>query len=522
MNQEKVLNRLLSLCLALAFVGAFILGLAGINFGNHWDERKLVRSVRETYRTITFLPGWYNYPSVSYTLMLVASLPDAVSIFAAKRAEGMTPVLETIQETLASKEFLPRARTFFLFVTLLAGVWVYGLATVISGNRTTGILATLLLFSSWEFAYHARWAAPDGLLTQFGILTIWLTILSIRAKGYDQVGWLALAAVTAGLACGAKYYGGIFLLPVLLAGLGFAHRQGWRWRQALVLGLGLLAIFAASFLLSTPGVLVEPLRAFKDIQFEINHYRGGHFGYTVQPGLEHWRLALSYLAIAAFSPYAPIALTIFFFSLVGIYALIKQRNSWIEVAIFLIIPIVHLAYMGLQSVLFVRNYQMLFPFVSILASYGFCFFMSRFTVPNMRLTRIVFSALAIVGLAANFAWQYNAALSIQERGRMDLSTQLEKYLNEHPNRMFYLSPRAQKLLENVNFSNIAANPQEAESYLFLSEEIEYPLSNRFGLYETPFGPYEVNFNYYPSWDGDSRVVVIRMSNALSQGLVSPE
>ena len=492
------MNRVLPLFLALTFAGAFALGLAGIDFGKHWDEHKLVRSVRETYRTISFLPGWYNYPSVSYNVMMIASLPDAVSIFAAKRAEGMTPVLGTIQDTLRSTDFLPRARPFFLFVTLLAGVWVYALTAILSNNRMAGLLAALLLYSSWEFAYHARWAAPDGLLAQFGILTILLVVLSIKGEsGYGKAGWLALSAVAAGLACGAKYYGGMFLLPVWLGGLRLVQGQGWR-RHGIVL-LGLSAVFGATFVLSTPGVLVEPLRAIKDIQFEINHYSGGHFGYTVFPGSQHLKLALSYLALAAFSPYTLPATAVFLLCLVGVYALIKQRDSWMEAAVFLVIPVLHLVYMSLQKVLFVRNYQVLLPFLAILAVRG-VFFVWKTFLPNTRLARVTFAALVVLVLAANFAWQYNAALSIRNRELVELNMQLSKYLHDHPNTVFYTSPGAQKLLEKSSFPNLAAAPQEAESYIYLSEEIEDPLSNRFGLYETPFGPYEVNFNYYPSWE----------------------
>jgi hypothetical protein len=50
----------------------------------------------------------------------------------------------------------------------------------------------------------------------------------------------------------------------------------------------------------------------------------------------------------------------------------------------------------------------------------------------------------------------------------------------------------------------------------MSSEVGDPLANQRNLYTVLFGPYEVNFNYYPSWDGDSRVVAISMKNALKQ------
>jgi hypothetical protein len=510
------------------FALAFSLGKMGIDFGEHWDERKIVKTVVRTYEEAVLLPGWYNYPSLTYSLILAASLPDSISALMGEGddiasqlvgfrhdVEDVLGASESVRTALQSGEFAMRARLSFLFVTLLTGWWVYLLARQMGSSRWAALFAAALLFSSWEMAYHARWIAPDGLLLQFGALTLLLVMLALSSSGYKPLVWLSLSAVAAGLACGAKYYGGMFLLPVLMGAYVFLRAQKQTWREMILLSLGLVAIFTASFLLSTPGALVDPLRFVKHVNFEIYHYSTGHFGYTVAAGLEHFWLYISYLVLVAFSPYPPLAVLVFLLSLVGVYAIVKQRTSWWPVLIFLFIPLFHVAYMSQQKVLFARNYLIILPFVAILAAQGLAFLWNwrRLNAPA---GRAILVALAIGLLTINFAWQYTAALSVQRRGQDDLSAHLVETLQSSPDVRFYLSPQARELVGHLSFPNVVNEPQQAETFLYFSRENGRPLSNRFGMYQTPYGPYEVNFNYYPSWDGDTRLVVMKMKDALEQ------
>ncbi len=517
----------------LLWLFAFNLGLAGIDFGNHWDEHKLVRSVRETFKTGQVLPGWYNYPSVSYDVMLLASLPEAATIFLGDSGilnqfvgekHNVSSVLDVstrLQEALRSRDFLPRARLFYLFITLLSGLWVYLIIKKISNNSLTALLAASLLYGSWEFAYHARWAAPDGLLAQFGLLTILLVIYAARANGIKQPAFLFLAAVAAGFTCSAKYFGGLFLIPVFIAGWQFAKAQHLNWKGKFFLLTALLAVFTASFLLSTPGALVDPLRFIKDVQFEMRHYSGSHNGYTVKPGLEHLGLILSYFALAAFSAWAPLAIAVFVAAVWGVYSYLRQPNRRLESAVLLVMPLAHLLYMSTQKVLFVRNYLVILPFLAIFAAIGIFNIWERIRLIKPRLAHLGLFTVWIALLAVNFGWQAQAALSIQQREDVDKTAQLMTYINQHPETKFYLSSAAYKLLngQEVNLINITKNPQEADVYLYVSHEYKDALSNRFGRYQALFGPYEVNFNYYPSWDGDSRVVALSMQHAIEQKII---
>ena len=65
-----------------------------------------------------------------------------------------------------------------------------------------------------------------------------------------------------------------------------------------------LAVFAATYLIITPGTIVDSARFVDDVLFEIDHYsRLGHCGYTVEAGLPHLAGILDFIAFRLASPY---------------------------------------------------------------------------------------------------------------------------------------------------------------------------------------------------------------------------
>ena len=43
-------------------------------------------------------------------------------------------------------------------------------------------------------------------------------------------------------------------------------------------------------------------------------------------------------------------------------------------------------------------------------------------------------------------------------------------------------------------------------------------ANRLNYTERWFGPYEVNFDYYPSWEGNDRILVMNRADAVMLGV----
>jgi hypothetical protein len=129
---------------------------ASLDYGDHWDEHQQLGQVASTYASGSFLTHFYNYPSGSYWITLAATVPRALAAL----AEGRKAPLVR-QDELVGPLRIP-IRFVFLLVTNLALVWVFLICRRAGAPIWAGLLASLLLGLSFEFAYHSRWIATDG------------------------------------------------------------------------------------------------------------------------------------------------------------------------------------------------------------------------------------------------------------------------------------------------------------------------------------------------------------------------
>jgi hypothetical protein len=174
--------------------------------------------------------------------------------------------------------------------------------------------------------------------------------------------------------------------------------------------------------------------------------------------------------------------------------------------------------MTLQKVMQVRNYLLLFPFLAILSAIGIATIWKSKLIQSNILTRYLLMIGVPLVLLINFMWIYDSANSIVTRKTIDQTQALRNYLNEHKETNFYLSEKVRRLLpEDQNkLQNIVNSPSNATVYVCLSRELQEPIANRLGVYNPIFGPYEVNFDYYPSWEGDARIVIMPIEAAFQQ------
>lgn len=490
--------------LVVLFSFAFGLGIKGIDYGAHWDEPKLVNSVIDSVNTGLFLPRWYNYPSVPYDIALIGTLLHS-------------PNHELALEHNSSDDKLltQRLRALFLFVSLCSGIWVFLLVYTWKRNIYEALLATAILFSSWEFNYHARWIAPDGLMMQFGILSILFMYLAII--NHSAV-LLRLAAITVGLTCSSKYPGGLFVLPLIYTAYLLYKDKSVKYTEFLAVTF----IFLLSFVLTTPGTFVEPFKFIEDVLMEIHHYGAGHGGYTVE-GIEHTQLMSEYIALVMFSKYMPIAFSIFIFILIGIYQTIRYEPAKISILI-LMFPILYFAYFSMQKVMIVRNILVLIPFFAVFAARGI--WMLGKISQNKSLARLLFLLLYLF-LSINYWWLYNAADSIANRTLTNHEVNILNYLSKHNTTKVFLHHEMNNFvtpsnLENV--SNMVYESREADAVMFPSSAITAKewykwIVNRRNIYTTVSGIYEVNWDYYASWFGDVRILAVKRDIAEHMGLL---
>lgn len=480
-------------------------GLRGVDFGVHWDEHRELAPIARMAESGTLLPGDYHYPSLSRYAGLAAAVPEIL---------GDEPPAEALQ----TRAFRLRWRALFLVLSSLAVPWVYLAVLGRRGSVPEALFAAGLLASSWEVAYHLRWTAPDGLLLQLGALTL---AAALAATERRSRAWARLAAVAAGLACGAKYTGALLLVPALLAGWAGRPRGG-PWLRPV---LGSAGLFAAAYLLSTPGTLLEPGRFARDLAWEIQHYRGGHGSYTVAPGLEYWGLALEYLGLVLFARSPALALVPALLAAAGAVALVRRRP--LAAAIAVGFPLLYLFYLGLHRVLIVRNLLPVAPFLALLAARGAAVVAAA---RAGRTWRVGWAAGLAVLLAANAVALVRAAESVADRGSARFVAELADHLAGHPELRFRVSPgvaralaaRGGALPPNATPGGTGPGEPADRVVLYASEGpwwLDWP-ANRRGLALLWFGPREVNFNYYPSWQGDDRILVLDAEVAREIGLAA--
>ena len=532
LSKQKRITQILLLMIPV-LLPLFILigsGLRGLDFGYHWDERTWqIGPVKTMVKNEILLPGHYYYPSFNYWVSSAGLIPDILTVWPEK-SDRKQRLLQMIE----GHAYLLRVRTIFLVLTSFSVLWVYLLVLQWRQSWVEALLAGSLLALSWEVAYHLRWIATDGMLMQFGALTLLFTLRSwIKSDGRP---WLKFAAVAAGLACGTKYPGGLLLVPVLVGGcLIWDVKSSY---HVLIRSLVQLVVtFAGVYLITTPATVLQPIQFLSDVLFEWRHYLSGHVGHTVAPGLEHGWLMFIYLSSVLFSHYAPIALLYFVLCIIGSYALVKECPK--TAMLFLCFPSLYILYFCMQRAMVVRNLLVIVPFIAILVARGTAFLWEYLKLKSrtgisigrckINLFQACFATVIITSLLVNAVWLLYAAETIVARKTDRFVRETAAYISTEKEKRFFLSPRVWvhlSRLESSQFPNVTDDPTQAEQVIFYASEgmkhwRDWP-ANRPRLTKNWFGPYEVNFNMYPNWEGDDRIIVMSIAQAKEIGILVVE
>ena len=494
----------------LPFLAFLLLVYWGIDFGAHWDENfnKIDSVAYSLQNGFTLLPDQYSYPGVSYWLTFSALTPELVqAIVDGKRDPEV--LKNALLPVLKGQVFRLRLRRIFGFVTALTTVWIY-FAILIWGRSWLEAMCAALLFTfSWEMVYHARWIAPDGLLMQFGALTFFLLSLTWRTGSRHA---LCFAAIAAGFACGSKYPGGLLVLPILAVIWLAKHSL----RRAFTDSALVLAIFSASYLITTPGTVLQPFSFYSSVRYQMHVYATGWYGYTVRPGIEHLFRMFMYFATQLGSTSEPIAILLMAFCIAGVWALINE--SWRSALIVLLFPVVYLLYFSNQAAMIIRNYLVVAPFLFIAMARGVVWAGSKM---RGKKARVGFVAGIVLLITVNAVDQVRAAESIVHRRHAAIFVHaFEQYARAHSNWTFLISPGLERELKVQGFwgRNLIRETETKfnvpyQVYASYYSESVWPyqaewLTNRPGSFVAAFGPREVNLDYYTGWMGDDRIVCL--------------
>jgi hypothetical protein len=496
---------------------ALCAGLMGLDLGRHWDEHVPRQRVLRAMRQGELLPDYYDHPSLTFDLSLLSAAPEIAHLVLLPDLRGDDPDLDALKEFMMGEPYKLRTRAVFLALSLLAIVWTYLLALTWKDSRVEATLAAALVGFSWEYGYHARWIAPDALMASFTILSLLAIQLALR---HSPRRWLAVAALAAGIACSAKYPAGVIVAPLAWAALA-AVGGGGRVRSF----LRTMALFAVGFLLTTPGALLQYRQLLIALRFQLDHYGSvGHGGgHLIERGLPHLAAIFEYLGCAALSWHPALSLA---WALVALPAIVIGVRSR-AMQVFLLFPLLYVALMGCQTVFFARNLMVLIPILAVLSARGAALLQAllerRRGFPRWLLPTILSAALVYQA-----GWLTSAAWSV--KGNHPAVAHLQRSLTAHPAQRFGCSAGVRQELHaggpnaaGVGFAPLPCVNDPDVPYLIFGRELAAAggmVAHRHDTVRDWFGPREMNYNYYPSWLGRDRIIILPPAHARQRGLVA--
>ncbi|MFA6242497.1 MAG: glycosyltransferase family 39 protein [Candidatus Hydrogenedentales bacterium] len=516
----KPLRLIMVLPVIVPWAVVFSIAIAGIDFGEHFDEHYMIESVERTIQREVLLPGFYNYPSMLYSMCMAALLPDAAATLVQnpglgrERIDALKPIA---LERIHTKSYTLRARVVSAFVASLSVVWVYLLVLLWRRKWGEALLAAALMAASWEVGYHLRYIAVDAVMMQFGALVMLLVIAALHYPAHRWLLWVA--AVAAGFATATKYPGGLFVLPVLAAeAMTWKGAGNWIQRVTRLVLLG--ATFAVAYLVITPGTLLEPIKFIGNVSYEFKHYRGGHFGHTVPRGPEHLAKILRYDALDLLSPYKAVAAAFFALALFG--AASSLRRSPKTAALYLALPLLYTLYFAMQRVMFVRNLTLAAPFLAVCAAIGAGALWSAWNNKAWRGALALACAAAVI---ASVVWQAQAVATIRDRNTGRFLHESLNYIDAHPHEQIFAPAITRERLATVRANlpaNLTGDPHSATQALFIWTDgfpdgwQTFP-ANIPGDILAWYGPRATNFPYATAWP-EEMIVVTRIDWARTHGV----
>jgi hypothetical protein len=506
---------------SLPIVGLFVLfivtGVRGVDFGFHWDEAGWhTGPARQMIESGVLLPKSYIYPSFDKWLVLLPAIPRGVR--AALDTRGDPPSIQAAMlAAMDAPGYLLRVRSVFIVVSSLGILWVYGAALALRHRRWEALVAAAGLALSWEYAYHSRWAVTDCILVQFSALTVFMLALFHRTgKGR----WLYGAAFAAGLCTGTKYTGVFLLAPVLLASfltLPPKALRAQRRRAVLICGLAFVV-----YLITTPATVLDPFMFMTETRGISEYYMHSHGGYTAKSAWHHAGIVLSYFGLAYFSPYPWIAAPAFVAVVAGAVLWLKRDLRF--AAVLVGFPVLFLAMFCFRyRVVIIRNYLFVAPFFSLMLARGVTDLARWLPRPWLRWG---FGAALLGVLTAQALWLVAAGESIRHIDPDAYVRQALDYVRDHGSIGFRLSNQVRALANAQHLAlppNVVKGRAGTEVVFFGQSEGPNPWKWRVNdpwLTNAVFGPREMNFNWYSSWSGHDRVVVMALDKARATGVPS--
>ncbi len=272
---------LIGLALRVAGLG-WGLPAAGRGYPYHPDEPVVaLATLRIDFGALQLSPRMFNYGSLSLYLDRLA-----INLVAAMGGVDLAPTAPSPAAGRTVGAVIRIGRWLTVVMGVLTVAVVAGLGARLYGPAAGGLAALLLALAPLHLA-HGHYNTVDVPATFWTTLCLLLCAGALRRPGRAA---LATAGACAGLAASTKYNAGLVVLAPLYVLAATWRRPTWcPLDRAAALVYTLLAA-AAVFLLTTPGIFLDPVQFWHDFRFELWHSSTGHglvFEHTSPAWLYH-------------------------------------------------------------------------------------------------------------------------------------------------------------------------------------------------------------------------------------------
>jgi hypothetical protein len=344
----------------LLFVLALGLRLIGITWGlpnelhhqsYHPDELIVWQASRGIEPAkLDFDPGFYNYGTLYLTTLRIASDVTAAYTGGIKDDDPDSGWKFSGRCHLAGRiisAVLGAGTAFIIFIIgdRLKGKWMAWFAG--------GLIAV-----APAFVIHSHFQTVDVMATFFAAASTLYAIKLLQSNEETTSKtwwkWLIAAAVFAGLSAATKYTG-ILVLGSTAVAL-FLGRGKKIVKQSWVLALGAaIAITLLTFVIGTPGAVLNSAKFMEDFRFEMQHTSTGH-------GLIFEGLPVGFVQHLLGSLPQGVGILLTVLSFIGIGLAISKKEPWVWVALGFFLP--YFIIIGKAQVTFMRY---TFPLLILLA-----------------------------------------------------------------------------------------------------------------------------------------------------------
>jgi hypothetical protein len=519
-------------CLTVATV--FFTGIAGLDYGKHWDEWYASAILKKQIEKGSYFPQDYIYNGLYFIpgalVLAVREAPllddmvrDVIShptrSFAVGKWSSLAEAQSDALSFIETDTFRLRVRAIFLAWTCTAPIWVYlALLFLFPGRFFEAAAGAAVIGLSWELATHARWIAVDGPQSALIALELYFLAKACAAQSACSVsGAMRGAAITAGLSVGCKLTGIFATIPVILAAL-FLQRHWLGWRKRIHLLFSVLFVMVLTFAVTTPGAFLDPFHFLNQAARTASQYAPTKHPYSVSGPAEHLGLFALWMISYTTSPYAVVAPILFAIAVIGVVALAKYHRG--QTIIWAIFALVLVAKMSQLKLLIVRNYIQLLPLIAV--GFGAGVVTITNALREKQILRWIFASTLVLVFLLNAGWLAYTARTIQTTTPETILEDTRDYLRNE-NYPVLISPKLYRALGDLSHIYECSSDSSAEpdsEWRVVMYYFDHNLwsweSNRIGWIERNFSSLEANYVWYTTWPGRlerSRVVVLPWENA---------